>query len=80
MKVEGLNTGETIEFERGRVKISGVVDPSASIVIEAPLLMLGALNQTGDVLRGLARREIKIKGALQHPLLLFRLRRLMQSR
>ncbi len=77
-KVTDQNAGATIKFCRGRVEVKGDVDPDASITVEAPLLTLGALGEGSHAIRGLIRREIKLKGALWHPLLIIRLRKLMR--
>ncbi len=72
------NAGATLKCHRGRVEVKGDVDPDASITIEAPLLTLGALGEGSHAIRGLIRREVKLKGALWHPLLIIRLRKLMR--
>ena len=77
-KVTDQNAGATLKFERGRVVVCGDVDPGASITIEAPLLTLGALGEGGHAIRDLLSGEVKLRGALWHPLLLIRLRRLMR--
>lgn len=77
LKVTDQNAGVTIEFDRGRVKVTGAMDPDASVIIEAPLLTLGALGEGGHAIRDLIRREIRVKRGLRHLQLLIRVRRLL---
>ena len=71
--------GITIRFTRDRVILSGDADPDAMVVIRAPLLTLGKLGEGGHAIRGLVKREVRVKGALRHPLLTSRVRRLMNA-
>lgn len=79
LKVTDRNAGTTLSFEAGQVTVTGSVDPNASVTIEAPLLTLGALGEGSHALRGLLRGEVKVKRGLRHPLLLLRVRRLLQA-
>lgn len=69
--------GITIRFKPGRVVLSGDADPKASVVIRAPLLTLGKLGEGGHAVRGLLKRQVRVKGALRHPLLLVRVKKLI---
>ncbi len=69
--------GITIHFKPDRVKLSGDADLDAMVVIKAPLLTLGKLGEGGHAIRGLVKREVRVKGALHHPLLILRVKRLM---
>lgn len=77
MKVSDRDAGVTISFEPGRVAIDGDADPEASVVIEAPLLVLGALGSGGHALKELLNREVKLRRGLKHPLLLWQVRKLL---
>jgi hypothetical protein len=67
----------TVYFEGERIRVIGSADPDASVAIEGPMMTLAKLAGGGHALRGYFRREIKVRGALRHPLLLIRTRRLL---
>jgi hypothetical protein len=69
----------TVYFEGERIRVIGSADPDASVAIEGPMMTLAKLGGGGHALRGYLRNEIKVHGALRHPLLLIRTRRLLRA-
>jgi hypothetical protein len=72
--------GTTVYFERERIRVTGSADPDALVVIEGPMMALAQLGSGGHALRACLRREVRVRGALRHPLLLIRTRRLLGGR
>ena len=73
------DAGVTTRFEGERVLVTGAADPDASVVIEGPLMTLAKLASGGHVVRAVLRREVRVRRALRHPLLLMRVRRLLKD-
>lgn len=69
--------GVTIYFERERIRVSGHADPEALVAIEGPMMTLTRLGSGGHAVRAYLRREIRVRGALRHPLLVIGVRRLL---
>lgn len=78
LKATDHDAGVTLRFEPARVVVAGAAETGALVTIAAPLMTLGALGQGGHAVGALWRREARVKGGLRHPLLLWRVRRLLK--
>lgn len=79
LKATDHNAGVTLRFDPGRVVVAGSVDADALVTIEAPLVVLGKLGQGRHAIGALRRREARVRGGLRHPLVLWRVRRLLAA-